>query len=82
MAHKDVPSFVMYGTMFKLETRPRASMLLLKRGRHLECVNCGTQLVWNTYTLDPSGFDKMCHECKMDARTFWKGKLYRELDDA
>ena len=81
MVSEDAPSFVPYATMFKLEPRSRIVMLHTKRGRALECVNCGTLLGWSTYTLDPSGFDRMCHKCKMTAQDFWKGKPHKELDD-
>jgi len=76
------PQFVEYGTMFKLESRPRPRMISDCHPRLLECVNCGLSLEWRIYTVAPSKFDEYCPECKTGARNYWKGKLHRELDDA
>lgn len=75
-------SWVPYATMFKLEDRTQVLMLNYAQRRCLVCVNCHMKLPWLVYTLDPASFDKACHKCKMDAHTFWRGRLHKELDDA
>ena len=74
-------NFVQYGTMFKLESRPRPRMISDPHPRLLECVNCGLSLEWRIYTVAPGKFDEYCPECKTGARDYWQGKLHKELDD-
>lgn len=74
--------FVEYATMFKLESRPRPSMILDETPRNLECVNCGVLLLRATYSLDPRTFDRKCRDCGVRARDFYKTRPCRELNDA
>ena len=72
--------FIPYGTMFKFEGRPRRDMPLVVTPRKLQCVSCGELLEWRIYTVAPEKFDAKCPICHTVARTFWKGKLHKELD--
>jgi hypothetical protein len=76
------PPFIPYATMFKLEVRFRPEMAENPYPRQLKCVNCGMQLAWSIYTVEPTHFDERCPECKVWAKDFWKDKPHKELEDA
>lgn len=75
----DQPVFVLFATMFKLETRSR---LTDETPRQLECVNCNMLLPWEVYTLDPQHFDRTCSSCGVRSRDFYKLIPHQEVNDA
>ena len=74
--------FVEYATMYKAESRLSSAMLVDETPRQLECVSCGMLMLWTTYRLDPSTFDRRCKDCKVRARDFYKTRPSREVNDA
>jgi hypothetical protein len=77
------PAFVTdYPTMFKIESRPRPTILLNGKGRLLQCVACSHLMTWRIYRTAIQVFDKRCPKCGVTAADYWKNRPHKEFTDA